>query len=105
MWKKGYNITQSELSKILSHKIVLGLYPAIALSDVLGIDMSAVLYPSRWRKRKWDISSDGFIVDTESKAIKNFMGDYHVIFHSTDYQEDKILQGRLLLQTPWLKSN
>lgn len=95
--KKGYNITQSELSKILSHKIVLGLYPAIALSDVLGIDMSAVLYPSRWRKRKWDISSDGFIVDTESKAIKNFMGDYHVIFHSTDYQEDKILQGRLLL--------
>lgn len=95
--KKGYNITQSELSRILSHKIILGLYPAIALSDVLDIDISAVLYPSRWRRRKWDISSKDFILDTENIAIKHFIGEYHIIFHSTDYQENKILQGRMLL--------
>lgn len=94
---KGYSISQSELSRILSHKMILGLYPAIALSDALDIDMSAVLYPDRWRRRKWDISPDNFIVDTEDPAIKNFLGDYNVVFHSTDFQEDKILQGRLVL--------
>ena len=94
---KGYSVSKSELSRILSHKMVLGLYPAIALSDALDIDMSAVLYPNRWRKRKWDISPENFIVDTEDQAIKNFLGDYHIIFHSTDFQEDKILQGRLVL--------
>lgn len=52
---EGYSISQSELSRILSHKMILGLYPAIALSDALDIDMSAVLYPDRWRRRKWDI--------------------------------------------------
>lgn len=93
---KGYSISQSELSRILSHKMILGLYPAIALSDALDIDMSAVLYPDRWRRRKWDISPDNFIVDTEDPAIKNFLGDYNVVFHSTDFQEDKILQGRLV---------
>lgn len=70
---KGYSISQSELSRILSHKMILGLYPAIALSDALDIDMSAVLYPDRWRRRKWDISPDNFIVDTEDPAIKNFL--------------------------------
>ena len=94
---KGYSISQSELSRILSHKMILGLYPAIALSDALDIDMSAVLYPDRWRRRKWDISPDNFIVDTEDPAIKNFLGDYNVVFHSTDFQEDKILQGRLVI--------
>lgn len=73
---KGYSISQSELSRILSHKMILGLYPAIALSDALDIDMSAVLYPDRWRRRKWDISPDNFIVDMEDPAIKNFLGDY-----------------------------
>lgn len=73
---KGYSISQSELSRILSHKMILGLYPAIALSDALNIDMSAVLYPDRWRRRKWDISPDNFIVDMEDPAIKNFLGDY-----------------------------
>ena len=52
---EGYSISQSELSRILSHKMILGLYPAIAFSDALDIDMSAVLYPDRWRRRKWDI--------------------------------------------------
>ena len=73
---KGYSISQSELSRILSHKMILGLYPAIALSDALDINMSAVLYPDRWRRRKWDISPDNFIVDMEDPAIKNFLGDY-----------------------------
>lgn len=95
--EKGYSISQSELSRILSHKMILGLYPAIALSDVLDIDMSAILYPNRWRKRKWDISPDNFIVDTENQAIRNFLGDYNMVFHSTDFQEDKILHGRLVL--------
>ena len=94
--EKGYSISQSELSRILSHKMILGLYPAIALSDVLDIDMSAILYPNRWRKRKWDISPDNFIVDTDNQAIRNFLGDYNIVFHSTDFQEDKILYGRLV---------
>ncbi len=60
--------------------MILGLYPAIALPDALDIDMSAVLYLERWRRRKWDISPDNFIVDTEDPAIKNFTGDYNVVF-------------------------
>ena len=82
-----------------AHKMILGLYPAIALSDALDIDMSAVLYPDRWRRRKWDISPDNFIVDMEDPQLRIFwvIINYNVVFHSTDFQEDKILQGRLVL--------
>ena len=45
--KKGYTLKQSELSRILNRKTTLALYPAIALSDALEIDMSEVLYPDR----------------------------------------------------------
>lgn len=36
---RGYDISQSELSRILSRKITLGLYQALVLCDVLDIDI------------------------------------------------------------------
>ena len=95
--KKGYVLKQSELSRILNRKTTLALYPAIALSDALEIDMSAVLYPNRWRKRKWDIASDAFITDASDQSIKSYLGTYHMLFHSTDAQEAKKLRGRFVL--------
>lgn len=95
--KKGYTLKQSELSRILNRKTTLALYPAIALSDALEIDMSEVLYPDRWRRRKWDIASESFITDATDHAIKSYLGTYHMLFHSTDAQEVKKLRGRFAL--------
>ena len=93
--KKEYTLKQSELSRILGRKTTLALYPAIALSDALEIDMSAVLYPNRWRRRKWDIASKSFITDATEQAIRSYLGTYHMLFHSTDAQEAKNFVGVL----------
>ena len=95
--EKGYTLKQSELSRILGRKTTLALYPAIALSDALEIDMSAVLYPNRWRRRKWDIASKSFITDATEQVIRSYLGTYHMLFHSTDAQEAKKLRGRFVL--------
>lgn len=72
--KKGYTLKQSELSRILGRKTTLALYPAIALSDALEIDMSAVLYPNRWRRRKWDIYRLDHAVSKTQKVVLSAFG-------------------------------
>lgn len=96
--EKGYMISQSELSRILSRKTSLGLYPAIALADVLGLNLNELLYPERKQASGWKLSPDVFAVHPKDKDIKNYLGTYTTIFHSTDVQEtDKFLFGRLVL--------
>ena len=72
--KKGYTLKQSELSRILGRKTTLALYPAIALSDALEIDMSAVLYPNRWRRCKWDIYRLDHAVSKTQKVVLSAFG-------------------------------
>lgn len=95
--EKGYMISQSELSRILTHKVVLGLYPAIAMCDVLGIDMMQVLYPERKRRERFELSREMFVVDPGRPEIENYLGAYNALFYATDFCEDKLLRGRLEL--------
>lgn len=94
---KGYTISQSELSRILTHKVVLGLYPAMAMCDVLGIDIMQILHPERKRRERFELSGKMFVVDPKRPEIENYLGAYNALFHATDFREDKLLYGRLEL--------
>ena len=95
---KGYSLNQSELSRILSNSVSLGLYPVLALADVLEIDPAVFMPEERRSSSILDLSSEVFAVNPEDRAVKSYLGKYSTLFHSTDPQErDKILHGRLIL--------
>jgi len=95
--EKGYMISQSELSRILTHRVVLSLYPAIAICDVLGLDMMQILHPERKRRERFELSGEMFVMDPGRPEIENYLGAYNALFHATDFREDKLLHGRLEL--------
>ncbi len=95
--QKGYMISQSELSRILAHKVALGLYPALALCDVLEIDLNQILHPERKERDRFNLSQKAFVTDPGRSEIKNYLGCYHALFYATDFREDKLLHGRLRL--------
>ena len=95
---KGYSLNQSELSRILSNSVSLGLYPVLALADVLEIDPAVFMPEERRSSSILDLSPEVFAVNPEDRAVKSYLGKYSTLFHSTDPQErDKILHGRLIL--------
>lgn len=96
--EKGYSLNQSELSRILSNSVSLGLYPVLALADVLEIDPSVFMFEEQRRASLLDLSPEVFAMDPEDRAVKSYLGRYSTLFHSTDVQEqDKVLHGRLIL--------
>jgi len=95
--EKGYNISQSELSRILSNKISLSLYSALALCDALDLDLNLLFHSGKIRNNGFHLSKEVFITDPEQSEIKNYLGVYHTLFHGTDSREEKLLRGRLEL--------
>jgi len=94
---KGYTISQSELSRLLSHKINLGAYQMIALCDVLGLGIDDVLNLRRTEGKVIKFNAEAFITNPKSREITPYLGNYKVMFHSTDAQNEKILRGRLII--------
>ena len=94
---KGYTISQSELSRLLSLKINLGAYQMIALCDVLGLEINDVMNLRRTEKNLIKFNAEAFVTHPKSKEIKPYLGNYTVMFHSTDTQNEKILRGRLII--------
>ncbi len=95
--KKGYTVSQSELSRILSHKIAMGLYPALAICDALDIDINQIVHPDRVKRETTFLPQSTFVTDPSRPEIENYLGSYHTLFYATDYREDKLLRGRLEL--------
>lgn len=95
--KEGYEISQSELSRILSHKIAIGLYPALAICDVLSIDIYKAMKSANVMEDRSCLSQDTFIRNPDRPEIKNYLGSYRTLFYATDPRENKLLYGRLKL--------
>lgn len=93
--EKGYNISQPELSRILANKVVLTLYPCLAICDVLGIDILRIQHPEK--KNKFELSKEMFVTDPNRPELENYLGGYEVLFYTTDVRENKLLNGRLEL--------
>lgn len=94
---KGYTISQSELSRLLSQKINLGAYQMIALSDVLGLEINDVMNLKKAERNVIKFSAEAFITNPKSREIKPYLGNYTVMFHSTDAQNEKLLRGRMII--------
>lgn len=94
---KGYTVSQSELSRLLSKKINLGAYQMIALCDVLGLEINDAMNVRRTEKNMIKLNAEAFVTNPKSREIKPYLGNYTVMFHSTDTQNEKVLRGRLII--------
>ena len=77
---KGYSLNQSELSRILSNSVSLGLYPVLALADVLEIDPAVFMPEERRSSSILDLSPEVFAVNPEDRAVKSYLGKYSMLY-------------------------
>lgn len=97
--KEGYELSQSELSRILSHKITMGLYPALAMCEVLNIDIHRIMNSAGVPGDISYLSRESFIMDPKRPEIDKYLGHYRTLFYATDPRENKLLQGKLYLDS------
>lgn len=95
--KAGYDITQPEISRLMNGKGTITLYQAIAFAKVLNITLDRLIDETYERPIvQLEISGGNILTDPfANKEFASLMGKYHVIFHSTAMDEDKILEGEL----------
>lgn len=93
--KEGYELSQSELSRILSHKIAIGLYPALAICDVLNIDIHRIINSVGAPGDISYLSEESFIMDPKRPEIRKYLGSFQTLFYATNPRENKLLYGRL----------
>lgn len=95
----GYEISQSEISRLFSGQVTVSLYQAIALADVLDISLDDMAVG---RKEKNDlrlqVEGRNFITNPQSEEFKGYMGRYMVYFQSTSQYEEKLLCGELVFE-------
>lgn len=95
--KAGFDITQPEISRLMNGKGTINLYQAIAFAQVLNIPLDRLIEGTIEQPTvQLEIFGDKFLTDPYSaKEFISLLGKYHVIFHSTAANEDKILEGKL----------
>ena len=49
------------------------------------------------RRNVIKFNAEAFVTNSKSREIEPYLGNYTVIFHSTDTQNEKILRGRLII--------
>lgn len=95
--KAGFDITQPEVSRLMNEKGTINLYQVIAFAQALNIPMDRLIEGNVEQPTvQLEIFGDKFLTDPSSaKEFTSLLGKYHVIFHSTAADEDKILEGEL----------
>lgn len=93
--EKGYEISQSMLSKTLSGSSCQML-PVVQICDVLGLELSETLSLNPEQKislkRAESQTSSQIITDVRDVAFRGYKGDYHAYFYTTQ-NEDYIHHG------------
>lgn len=94
--KNGFEISQSEISRILSGKTGITLYQAMALSKTLDISLDRLAFSSDYEEEtRLKVPGTSFIEDPVKREFNGYTGTFHVYFQSTSRYEDKILNGTL----------
>ena len=90
--RAGYEISQSELSRILRGKVNLSLKHALALAAAFDVDLNKLVMGE---EEYINVSHDKLVLDYKDGAYDGWRGKFYTIFMSTVDNEDKILQGEL----------
>lgn len=95
----GYEISQSEISRLFSGTVTLSLYQAIAVADVLGISLDDMAAGRNGKNDlRLQVEGKNFITNPQSEEFKGYLGKYMVYFQSTSQYEECLLQGTLVFE-------
>lgn len=93
--KKGYRISQPDISKLYSGKISLSLYQLVAFSEVLDISID-YLVNGRSQYGRFQTRGERFIRNPSDDAFKGYLGTFHTVFCSTSpFEENRIVRGKI----------
>lgn len=93
---KGYQVTQSSVSKVINNTKKMSIEECRAFCDALNISADILLFPNTRRT----MSTDSFFLlsDEERQSAKGILGEYTLFFASTAEEERKrIIDGNLKL--------
>lgn len=94
--ERGYSISQSSLSKVLSGQKKMSLEECKAFCDVLKISADELLFGSEWAAH----NSDAFFLLSRKNLeyAKALLGEYKIYYSSTAAEEGgRLIEGRLRL--------
>lgn len=92
----GYQVSQPEISRLLTEKGTMTLYQAIAFADVLDMPLEQLLNGAgRPEGIFLGNLGEAFVTNSDAKEFDGLQGKYHVLFHSTGADEEKVLEGTL----------
>lgn len=93
--KKGYKISQPDISKLFSGKLSLTLYHVVAFSAVLNVSIDSMINDKNQYQR-FQTQGEQFIRDPSDTAFNGYMGTFYTTFCSTSpFEENRIVRGKI----------
>lgn len=93
--KKGYKISQPDISKLFSGKLSLTLYHVVAFSAVLNVSIDSMINDKNQYQR-FQTQGERFIRDPSDTAFNGYMGTFYTTFCSTSpFEENRIVRGKI----------
>ena len=96
--KRGYTLSRSALSKMLSEKSPSGftLTNITIIAEILELDLNQLLSTSEDKKIDLRVSkSETFISSYDNDLLKNYIGNYHLMMYPTISDETEPITGLL----------
>lgn len=93
--QEGFDISQPEVSKILSGKTKPTVYFLVALSRVLHVSAEELLGGDRQEPLLQLKSRNFAVAPGMDEEYRNILGDYYIYYETTDPYDDKIVSGRI----------
>lgn len=92
--KHGYSISQPEISRLYSGKLLLNLYQLAAFADVLGVSTDYLINDKEIFHRLY-VDGRSFITNPSDVAFDGYLGSYETVFCSTSPFNQKVLHGKM----------
>lgn len=91
----GWQISQSELSRLLAGNVKISLYQISALARVFDMSLDELV---NGNSRQIEVYGEKLVRNIRDSAFDGWRGKYFTIFSSTAAGEDKIIRGELFLE-------